>query len=70
MERAGFEGVVVRNYSDNIEPMARLLNLSAMWRRVVLGLRLHRFFPNTAAREEGYVGQQHWAYVFRGSRGC
>ncbi|KAK0648442.1 S-adenosyl-L-methionine-dependent methyltransferase [Cercophora newfieldiana] len=63
MEKAGFESVVVRNYSDNIEPMARLLNISAMWRRVVMGLRLQRFFPNTAAREEGYVGQQHWAYV-------
>lgn len=63
MERAGFEGVVVKNYSDNIGPMAKLLNVSAMWRRVVMGLRLQRFFPNTAAREEGYVGQQHWAYV-------
>ncbi|KAK5652253.1 hypothetical protein OQA88_10750 [Cercophora sp. LCS_1] len=61
--RAGFESVEVRNYSDNIEPMARLLNISAAWRHVVLALHLKRFFPNSAAREEGYVGQQHWAYV-------
>jgi hypothetical protein len=63
MEEAGFEEVVVRNYSANIEPMARLLNVSAAWRHIVMFLRLGRFFPNTAAREEGYVGQQHWAYV-------
>ncbi|KAK0624338.1 S-adenosyl-L-methionine-dependent methyltransferase [Immersiella caudata] len=63
MEEVGFEEVVVRNYSANIEPMARLLNVSAVWRHIVMLLRLGRFFPNTAAREEGYVGQQHWTYV-------
>ncbi|KAK4446117.1 S-adenosyl-L-methionine-dependent methyltransferase [Podospora aff. communis PSN243] len=63
MGEAGFEEVVVRNYSANIEPMARLLNVSAVWRHIVMFLRLGRFFPNTAAREGGYVGQQHWAYV-------
>ena len=63
MAEAGFEDVVVRDYSANIEPMAKLLNISALWRHIVLLFRLHRLFPNTAARREGYVGRQHWAYV-------
>ena len=63
MAEAGFEDVMVRDYSANIEPMAKLLNISALWRHIVLLFRLHRLFPNTAARREGYVGRQHWAYV-------
>jgi len=69
MEKGGFQEVAVRNYSSNIEPMARLLNVSALWRHIVMFLHLQRFFPNTAARTEGYVGQQHWAYIsIRGTK--
>lgn len=63
MARTGFEDVVVRNYSPNVEPMARLLSISAWWRYVVLFFRLQRLFPNIARRAEGRVGQEHWAYV-------
>jgi ubiquinone/menaquinone biosynthesis C-methylase UbiE len=63
MAKAGFEDVVVRNYSPNIEPMAKLLSVSAWWRYIVLFFHLQRIFPKTAARTEGYVGQEHWAYV-------
>lgn len=63
MSKIGFENVVVRNYSSNIEPMARLLYISAWWRYVVLFFHLQKVFPKSAARAEGYVGQEHWAYV-------
>ncbi|GAB1318200.1 Methyltransferase domain-containing protein [Madurella fahalii] len=63
MSKTGFENIVVRNYSSNIEPMARLLSISAWWRYIVLLFHLQRFFPNSATRAEGYVGQEHWAYV-------
>ena len=63
MARAGFVDVVVRNYSPNVAPMARLFSVFALWRHVVVLLRLQRLFPNTAASTEGYVGMEHWAYL-------
>jgi len=70
MQRAGFQEVEIKDYSENVEPMARLLNVSALWRYVVVALRLGRWFPNSAKREEGYVGRAHWAYVsVRGVKG-
>ncbi|KAK1759210.1 S-adenosyl-L-methionine-dependent methyltransferase [Echria macrotheca] len=63
MEQAGFEDIQINDYSANIEPMARLLSLSGAWRHVVLFLRLQKFFPNSAKREEGFAGRESWAYV-------
>jgi len=60
--KAGFEDVVVRNYSPNIEPMAKLLSFFVVVKKVVVALRLQKFFPGVIARGE-YVGQEKWAYV-------
>lgn len=59
---AGFEDVVVRNYSPNIEPMAKLLSFFVVVKKVVVALRLQKLFPGVMSRGE-YVGQEKWAYV-------
>lgn len=58
----GFEDVVVRNYSPNIEPMAKLLSFFVVVKKVVVALRLQKLFSGVMARGE-YVGQEKWAYV-------
>ncbi|KAK1831049.1 S-adenosyl-L-methionine-dependent methyltransferase [Podospora conica] len=62
VREAGFEDVVVRNYSPNIEPMAKLLSFFVVVRKVVVALHLQKLFPGVMARGE-YVGQEKWAYV-------
>ncbi|KAI3329683.1 S-adenosyl-L-methionine-dependent methyltransferase [Ustulina deusta] len=64
LEEAGFEDVVVRDYSKNIVPMTRLFFLLALIPYLFVRLfRLERWFINTVAGVEAYRGQSHWHYL-------
>ncbi|KAI1385173.1 S-adenosyl-L-methionine-dependent methyltransferase [Hypoxylon trugodes] len=64
LEDAGFEDVVVRDYSYNIRPMTRAFYLLAVIPYFfVRVLGLERWFINTVAGVESYRGYGHWHYV-------
>ncbi|XXH03413.1 hypothetical protein Hte_009815 [Hypoxylon texense] len=64
LEDAGFEDVVVRDYSDNIRPMTRIFFLLAIVPYFFVRLLgLERYFINTVAGVESYRGRSHWHYV-------
>ncbi|KAI4863112.1 S-adenosyl-L-methionine-dependent methyltransferase [Hypoxylon rubiginosum] len=64
LEEAGFEDVVVRDYSENIRPMTRIFFLLAIVPYFFVRLlRLERYFINTIAGVESYRGRRHWHYV-------
>ncbi|KAK7981744.1 methyltransferase type 11 [Apiospora saccharicola] len=64
LEAAGFEDVVVRDYSDNIRPMTRAFFAFAIVPYLFVRLfGLERHFINTVAGVESYRGRDHWRYV-------
>lgn len=64
LEEAGFEDIVVRDYSDNIRPMTRIFFLLAIVPYFFIRLfRLERYFINTVAGVGSYRGRDHWHYV-------
>ncbi|KAK8091004.1 hypothetical protein PG994_000509 [Apiospora phragmitis] len=64
LEEAGFEEVVVRDYSENIRPMTRAFFLLAIVPYFFVRLfGLERYFINTVAGVESYHGRDHWRYV-------
>lgn len=64
LENAGFEDVVVRDFSENIRPMARLLFVLAIIPYILVRLLgLERYFINTIAGVKSYRGRGHWRYV-------
>ncbi|KAI1419446.1 S-adenosyl-L-methionine-dependent methyltransferase [Xylaria sp. FL1777] len=64
LEEAGFEDVVVRDYSKNIVPMTRFFFVLAFIPYLLVRLfGLERWFINTVAGVEAYRGQGHWHYV-------
>ncbi|KAI0026047.1 S-adenosyl-L-methionine-dependent methyltransferase [Xylariomycetidae sp. FL0641] len=64
LEDAGFEDVVVRDYSKNIRPMTRVFFLLAIIPYLIIRLlRLERYFINTVAGVESHRGHGHWHYV-------
>ncbi|KAI1100642.1 S-adenosyl-L-methionine-dependent methyltransferase [Jackrogersella minutella] len=64
LEDAGFEDIVVRDYSDNIRPMTRVFFLLAIVPYFFIRtLGLERYFINTVAGVGSYRGRGHWHYV-------
>ncbi|KAI0387192.1 S-adenosyl-L-methionine-dependent methyltransferase [Hypomontagnella monticulosa] len=64
LEDAGFEDIVVRDYSENIRPMTRIFYLLAIIPYFFIRLlRLERYFINTVAGVGSYRGRDHWHYV-------
>lgn len=64
LEDAGFENVVIEDYSENIRPMLRLFSVMAFVPyHVVKLLRLERHFINTVAGARGLEGQRYWRFV-------
>ncbi|KAI1174029.1 S-adenosyl-L-methionine-dependent methyltransferase [Nemania sp. FL0916] len=64
LEDAGFEDIVVRDYSDKIVPMTRFFFLLAFIPYLFVRLfRLERWFINTVAGVESYQGRKHWHYL-------
>ncbi|KAI0005732.1 S-adenosyl-L-methionine-dependent methyltransferase [Xylariaceae sp. FL0662B] len=64
LEDAGFEDVVVRDYSENIRPMTRLFFLIAIIPYFFIKpLGLERYFINTIAGVNAYTGHGHWRYI-------
>lgn len=66
LEDAGFEDVVVRDYSENIRPMTRLFFILAVIPYLFITLfGLERYFINTVAGVGGYMGggSHGWRYV-------
>lgn len=61
---AGFQGVVVTDYSENIRPMLKLFWLLALIPFFFIKLfHLEKYFVNTVAGYQGYRGQQFWRYL-------
>jgi sterol 24-C-methyltransferase len=64
LEEAGFEDVVVRDYSENIKPMSRLFFLIAVVPYLFITLfGLERYFINTVAGVGTYMGGTYWRYI-------
>ncbi|KAI1173276.1 S-adenosyl-L-methionine-dependent methyltransferase [Nemania sp. FL0916] len=64
LEDAGFENVVVRDYSANIVPMTRFFFLLALIPYIFVRLLgLERWFINTVAGVGAYLGYEHWRYL-------
>lgn len=64
LEDAGFEDVVVRDYSDNIRPMTRAFYLLGIVPYYIIKLlRLEKYFINTVAGVNAYLGHGRWRYV-------
>lgn len=64
LEGAGFENVVVRDYTDNVRPMLRLFYyLAIVPYLLVKVLGLERYFANTIAGVLGYAAGKHCRYV-------
>jgi len=64
LEEAGFEDIVVRDFSENIRPMTRLFFiLGIIPYFLVRFLGLERCFINTVAGVESYRGRERWRYV-------
>ncbi|KAK0619479.1 S-adenosyl-L-methionine-dependent methyltransferase [Immersiella caudata] len=64
LENAGFEDVIVRDFSENINPMTRLFFYLAILPYLIVHLfGLERYFINTMAGVESYRGHGRWRYV-------
>jgi sterol 24-C-methyltransferase len=64
LEEAGFEQVVVRDYTENVRPMLRLFYYLAILPYLVVRLLgLERYFANTMAGVLGYAAGKHCRYV-------
>ncbi|KAI1365240.1 S-adenosyl-L-methionine-dependent methyltransferase [Xylaria arbuscula] len=64
LEEAGFEDVIVRDYSANIVPMTRFFFLLALIPYLIIRLLgLERWFINTVAGVGSYLGSGHWRYL-------
>ncbi|KAI1350357.1 S-adenosyl-L-methionine-dependent methyltransferase [Xylaria sp. FL0043] len=64
LEEAGFEDIVVRDYSKNIIPMTRFFFVLALIPYILVRLlSLERWFINTVAGVESYRGRGHWHYL-------
>ncbi|KAI0099944.1 S-adenosyl-L-methionine-dependent methyltransferase [Nemania sp. FL0031] len=64
LEEAGFEDVIVRDYSPNIVPMTRFFFLLALIPYIFIRLLgLERWFINTVAGVGSYVGYGYWRYL-------
>lgn len=64
LENAGFEDVVIQDYSENIRPMLRLFWLLAAVPAKVIGwLHLEKYFINAVCGAQGYKTQHLWRYV-------
>lgn len=64
LEHAGFENVVVRDYSENIVPMTRFFFLLALIPYLFIRLfGLEKHFINTVAGVETYRGRGNWHYI-------
>ncbi|KAH8893953.1 methyltransferase type 11 [Thozetella sp. PMI_491] len=64
LEDAGFEDVVVHDYSENILPMLRLFWLLAIVPHAFVKLfGLEKYFLNTIAAYQGYRGRKFWRYL-------
>ncbi|KAI1318919.1 S-adenosyl-L-methionine-dependent methyltransferase [Xylariaceae sp. FL0255] len=64
LEEAGFEDVIVRDYSENIVPLTRVFFLLALIPYFIVRLfGLERWFINTVAGVESYRGRKHWHYL-------
>ncbi|KAI0108210.1 S-adenosyl-L-methionine-dependent methyltransferase [Daldinia grandis] len=64
LEEAGFENIIVRDFSDNIRPMTRMFFLLAIIPYFFIRvLKLERYFINTVAGVQSYKGYNHWHYV-------
>ncbi|KAH6680051.1 S-adenosyl-L-methionine-dependent methyltransferase [Plectosphaerella plurivora] len=64
LKEAGFEQVVVRDYTDNVRPMLRLFYYFAIVPYLIVRLLgLERYFANTMAGVLGYAAGKHCRYV-------
>lgn len=64
LEDAGFENVVVQDYSENIRPMTRAFYLLGIVPYYIIKmLRLEKYFINTIAGVNAYLGHGRWRYV-------
>ncbi|KAI1274002.1 S-adenosyl-L-methionine-dependent methyltransferase [Xylaria sp. FL0933] len=64
LEEAGFEDVMVRDYSKNVIPMNRFFFVLALIPYILVRLlSLERWFINTVAGVESYRGRGHWHYL-------
>lgn len=64
LEDAGFEDVVVRDFSENVRPMMRLFWVLAIIPYILVRLLgLERYFINTIIAVAGYRGRDHWRFV-------
>ncbi|KAI1196088.1 S-adenosyl-L-methionine-dependent methyltransferase [Nemania serpens] len=64
LEEAGFEDVIVRDYSAKIVPMTRVFFLLALIPYLFVRLLgLERWFINTVAGIGAYLGYGHWRYL-------
>ncbi|KAI0973102.1 S-adenosyl-L-methionine-dependent methyltransferase [Xylaria arbuscula] len=64
LEEAGFEDVIVRDYSPNIVPMTRFFFLLALIPYLFVRLLgLEWWFINTVAGVGSYLGYRHWRYL-------
>ncbi|KAF2456181.1 S-adenosyl-L-methionine-dependent methyltransferase [Lineolata rhizophorae] len=64
VEEVGFEDVVVRDLSANVEPMLRLFFILAYVPYLLVRMfGLEKWFVNTVAGVEGYRGRKHWGYI-------
>ncbi|KAJ9134317.1 Methyltransferase type 11 [Pleurostoma richardsiae] len=64
LEDAGFESVVVRDYSENILPMLKIFWVLALVPYFLVKLfHMEKYFINTVAGYQAYRGHQFWRYV-------
>ncbi|KAI1650089.1 S-adenosyl-L-methionine-dependent methyltransferase [Daldinia loculata] len=64
LEDAGFENIVIHDFSDNIRPMTRVFFLLAIIPYFFIRvLKLERYFVNTVAGVQSYKGRSRWHYV-------
>lgn len=64
LEDAGFENIVIHDFSDNIRPMTRVFSLLAIIPYFFIRvLKLERYFVNTVAGVQSYKGRSRWHYV-------
>ncbi|KAI1338889.1 S-adenosyl-L-methionine-dependent methyltransferase [Xylariaceae sp. FL0016] len=64
LEEAGFEDVVVRDFSENIRPMTRFFYLLGIVPYMFVRLfGIEKHFINTVAGVESYRGRAHWHYI-------
>ncbi|TQS33725.1 hypothetical protein Golomagni_05919, partial [Golovinomyces magnicellulatus] len=64
LEDAGFEDVVIQDYSENIRPMLRMFwLLAAVPAKIVGWLHMEKYFINAVCGAQGYSAQNLWRYI-------